>query len=110
MKKKIFAVVTCTSALGGAYFGHTFEVCDIHHQGRVSLKIEGRTTDFSFREVLICNLQAIAQEAYDLSWVSSSYPWPFMPSAQTPTVLRTALYKYAAIRGIKLEVTDNAAL
>jgi len=105
--KTIKAVVTSTSALSGAYFGHTFDVGDIHPGGRVSLIIEGRTVDFSFREVLIVDLPALTQEVYVLSWSLTSYPFPFMPSAQTPTALYTALCRFADIRYIKHTLVHN---
>jgi hypothetical protein len=60
------AIITNLSKESSYYdlIGQTFEVKEVLH-GLVALKINGKTTDFSFKEIFIVDIEKEVQTAYD---------------------------------------------
>lgn len=87
------AIITQTKGAFQGLHGLTFNVVDIHEGGRVSLAIVGNTTDFSFGEVAIVDLQGEMQAAYDnKNWNSSATTT--MPSSPRAYMLYDSLKAY----------------
>lgn len=87
------AIITLRTGAFANLFGLTFDVVDIHVDGRISLNVKGNTTDFSFKEVLILDLQNEIQHAFDnKNWNSSATTT--MPSSPKAGALYYALNQY----------------
>lgn len=87
------AIITQTKGDFGSLHGLTFEVVDMHQAGRVSLSIEGNTTDFGFHEVAIIDFQNEMQAAYDnKNWNSGATTT--MPSSPRAYMLYDSLKAY----------------
>lgn len=95
----------------GTVFGQTFEVCDIHPGGRITLEICGTNVDFNFAEVLIVDLRKIAQSLYDAkNWGSSGHDFRHMVCSPKVVDLYQSLELYADRRGIKMKLVYNEAV
>ena len=87
------AIITITRGPFHSLRGLTFEVVDIHEGGRVSVLVNGTTTDFNFNEVAIIDFQGEMQAAYDnKNWNSGATTT--MPSSPRAYMLYDSLKAY----------------
>lgn len=87
------AIITQTKGVFSGLRGLTFEMVDIHEGGRVSVSVNGTTTDFGFHEVAIIDFQGEMQAAYDnKNWNSAATTT--MPSSPRAYMLYDSLKAY----------------